>query len=155
MKTKKVLSVLLTASIAATCMLGCGASSTASSSASGSGSAASDGKITLKVWAPQEDQTPSDKYPNGIVPYLCDKFNEAHPEWDIKFDYAAVSESDANKEALKDVDAAADVFLYANDQIPSMVEAGAISKLGGKYVDEMKANNSEAMVNSVTYKDGV
>lgn len=154
MKTKKVLSVLLTASIAATCMLGCGSSSTASSSASGS-AASKDGKITLKVWAPQEDQTPSDKYPNGIVPYLCDKFNEDHPEWDIKFEYAAVSEGDANKEALKDVDAAADVFLYANDQIPSMVEAGAISKLGGKYVDEMKANNSEAMVNSVTYKDGV
>lgn len=155
MKMKKVLSVLLTASIAATCMLGCGASSTASKSASGSGSGSSDGNITLKVWAPQEDQTPSDKYPNGIVPYLCDKFNEAHPEWNIKFEYAAVSEGDANKEALKDVDAAADVFLYANDQIPSLVEAGAIAKLGGKYVDEMKANNSETMVNSVTYKDGV
>lgn len=155
MKMKKVLSILLTASIAATCMLGCGASSTASKSESGSASGSSDGTITLKVWAPQEDQTPSDKYPNGIVPYLCDKFNEEHPEWNIKFDYAAVSEGDANKEALKDVDAAADVFLFANDQIPSMVEAGAIAKLGGKYVEDMKANNSESMVNSVTYKDGV
>lgn len=153
MKVKKVLSILLTASIAATCMLGCGSSSTASSSSSGSDS--SDGTITLKIWAPQEDQTPSDKYPNGIIPYLCDKFNEEHPEWNIKFDYAAVSESDASKEALKDLDATADVFLYANDQIPSMVEAGAISKLGGKYVDEMKENNSEAMINSVTYKDGI
>lgn len=155
MKVKKMLSVLLTASIPATCMLGCGSTSTASNSGSGSASTDSDGPMTIKVWAPQEDQTPSDKYPNGIVPYLCDKFNEAHPEWDIKFEYSAVSEADAGKEALKDIDATADVFLYANDQIPSLVEAGAIAKLGGKNVDEMKANNSETMANTVTYKDGV
>ena len=154
MKVKKVLSILLTASIAATCMLGCGSSSTAGSSGSGSNSASSDGPITLKIWAPQEDQTPSDKYPNGIVPYLCDKFNEAHPEWDIKFEYAAVSEGDVRGEATKDAEATADVFMFASDQIPSLVEAGVISKLGGKAVDDMKANNSETMANSVVYKDG-
>lgn len=154
MKMKKMLSILLTASIAATCMLGCGAAKETSSKASG-GDSGSSGTITLKVWAPQEDQNPSDKYPNGIVPYLCDQFKEAHPEWDLKFDYGVMSEGDAAKEALKDLDQAADVYMYANDQIPMLVEAGGVAKLGGKVVDDIKANNSDSMVGSVTYNDGV
>ncbi|WP_294405803.1 extracellular solute-binding protein [uncultured Clostridium sp.] len=151
MKVKKMLSILLSASIAATCMLGCGASKQTDSKAAAGG----DGKITLKVWAPQEDQNPSDKYPNGIVPYLCDKFNEAHPEWDITFDYGVMSEGDVAKEALKDLDQTADVYMFANDQIPTLVEAGAIAKLGGQTVEDMKANNSESMIGTVTYNDGV
>ena len=154
MKMKKMLSILLTASIAATCMLGCGAAKETSSKASG-GDSGSSGTITLKVWAPQEDQNPSDKYPNGIVPYLCDQFKEAHPEWDLKFDYGVMSEGDAAKEALKDLDQAADVYMYANDQIPMLVEAGGVAKLGGKVVDDIKANNSDSMVGSVTYNGGV
>lgn len=35
-------------------------------------------------------------------------------------------------EVTKDVDAAADVYMYANDQLPVLVEAGAIAELGGK-----------------------
>lgn len=153
MKVKKMLAILLSASIAATCMLGCGGSKEADSKAAGGSSEG--GKITLKVWAPQEDQKPSDKYPNGIVPYLCDKFNEEHPEWDITFDYGVMSEGDIAKEALKDLDQTADVYMFANDQIPTLVEAGAIAKLGGKAVEDMKANNSESMIGTVTYNDGV
>lgn len=154
MKVKKMLSILLSASIAATCMLGCGANSQQADSKAAAGGS-DGGKITLKVWAPQEDQKPSDKYPNGIVPYLCDKFKEAHPEWDITFDYGVMSEGDVAKEALKDLDQTADVYMFANDQIPTLVEAGAIAKLGGKAVEDMKANNSESMVGTVTYNDGV
>ena len=152
MRVKKMLAVLLSASIAATCMLGCGGSKETSGKAA---DGASDGKITLKVWSPQEDQNAAEGYPNGIVPYLCEKFNEEHPEWDITFEYGVMSEGDAAKEALKDLDAAADVYMYANDQIPTLVEAGAIAKLGGKVVEDMKANNSESMVGSVTYNDGI
>ena len=152
MRVKKMLAVLLSASIAATCMLGCGGTKETSGKAA---DGASDGKITLKVWSPQEDQNATEGYPNGIVPYLCEKFNEEHPEWDITFEYGVMSEGDAAKEALKDLDAAADVYMYANDQIPTLVEAGAIAKLGGKVVEDMKANNSESMVGSVTYNDGI
>lgn len=158
MNIKKILSMVVVASIATASLVGCGSSTTSNSSDSSSKSsseASTDGKFTLKVWAPQEDQNSTDKYPNGIVPYLCDKFNEEHPEWDITFDYGVISEADASKEALKDLDEAADVFMYANDQIPALVEAGAIAKLGGQTVENIKANNSDSMVGSVTYNDGV
>ena len=154
MKIKKMLSLILTASMITASMIGCGGSDTAKDGQS-SGSAEASGPITLKVWAPQEDQNASEGYPNGVVPYLCEKFNEEHPEWDLKFEYGVCSEGDAATTLMKDLDASADVFMFANDQIPKMVEAGAIAKLGGTTVDDIKANNSESMVGSVTYNDGV
>lgn len=154
MNIKKTLSLILTGSMIAASMVGCG-NSTGTKNGQGSGEKQSSEQITLKVWAPQEDQNTSEGYPNGVVPYLCDKFNEEHPEWNIKFEYGVMSEADAATNVMKDLDEAADVFMYANDQIPKMVEAGAIAKLGGTTVENIKSNNSNSMVGSVTYNDGV
>ena len=41
-------------------------------------------KITLTVWGPSEDQ---DASKGAWLQTMCDKFNEAHPEWDITFQY--------------------------------------------------------------------
>lgn len=146
MKAKKMLSIILSAAMITTTLIGCG--STAKKEVSGD-------EITLKVWSPQEDQKPSDKYPQGIVPYLCDEFSKQHPEWKIKFEYGVCSEGEAATTALKDLDSAADVFMYSNDEIPKFVEAGAIAKLGGKNLEDVKANIDDIMMNSVTYNGGV
>lgn len=154
MKIKKMLSLVLTASMLSATMIGCG-SSNAANDGQATEKTESSGPITLKVWAPQEDQNALDKYPNGVVPYLCEEFAKAHPEWNLKFEYGVVSEGDAATNALKDLDAAADVFQLGNDQIPTLVEAGGIAKLGGKTAEDIKANTSAAMLGSVTYNDGV
>ena len=112
-------------------------------------------KVELLVWSPQEDQAPRDGYDQGILAAMCEAFNTAHPEWDITFTYGVCSEGDAKDVVTKDLAAAGDVYMYANDQIPTLVDAGALAKLGGSYVDDMKASNDEAMSNSVTYNDGV
>lgn len=151
MKAKKMLSIILAASLMTASLIGCGGTKTEEKDKSGGSSQ----QITLKVWAPQEDQKPSDGYPNGIVPFLCDKFNKDHPEWNIKFQYGVCSEGEAATTALKDLDAAADVFMYSNDEISKFVEAGAIAKLGGKTLDNMNANIDKTMMNSVTYNGGV
>lgn len=82
-------------------------------------------------------------YKDGILKAMCDSFNEEHPEWNITFEYGVCSEGDAKDVVTKDVDAAADVYMYANDQIPTLVEAGALSKLGGTTVDEINENNEK------------
>ena len=41
--------------------------------------------VALKVWAPQEDQAKREGYDKGLLVYLCEKFNEEHPEWNITF----------------------------------------------------------------------
>ncbi len=106
--------------------------------------------ITLTVWGPQEDQADE----NGWLPTMCKQFNEAHPEWNITFNYGVCSEGDAGKNVTADPSAAADVYFYANDQLGTLMQSQAIAELGGKYLDEVKADNSEAMIASVTGADG-
>lgn len=154
MKIKKMLSLVLTASMLAATMIGCGGNTQAEGQA-GDKKAASGEQITLKVWAPQQDQAKFDGYDKGIVPYLCDQFVKEHPEWNLKIEVGTCEENNASRDVLKDLDAAADVYMCGNDQIPQLVDAGAIAKLGGETVDNMKKNMSSTMVSTVTYKDGV
>lgn len=113
--------------------------------------------VELTVWAPQEDQKDySDKdpkYGSSLIEYMCNTFNDAHPEWNIKFKYAVCPESDAYKELSKDAAAGADVFMYAGDQIASLVNNGIALPLLG--LDEVVANNTEIAMQSVTMKDNV
>ena len=171
MKFKKVTALALCVAMSATALAGCGskAATTDSQTAAPAESAAADTAetaateeapvetkdVTLKVWAPQEDQNPNDTYANGMLAAMCDAFNEAHPEWNITYEYGVCGEDVAKDEVTKDVDAAADVYMYANDQLPILVEAGAIAELGGKNLEEVKATNSESMVDTVTYQGGV
>ena len=157
MRLKRLSALLLTAALVTTGVTGCGSSSDDSKKDSSTASSSKEETkdVTLTVWGPQEDQAELGDYKDGILKAMCDKFNEEHPEWNITFKYGVCSEGDAKDVVTKDVSAAADVYMYANDQIPTLVEAGALSKLGGTTVDTIKNDNEEAMANSVTYEDGV
>lgn len=111
--------------------------------------------VTLTVWGPQEDQEARDGYEQGILAYMCETFNEAHPEWNITFEYGVCGEDVAKDEVTKDVDAAGDVYMFANDQLPVLVGAGAIAELGGTNLETVQSSYSESMVNTVTYEGGV
>lgn len=102
---------------------------------------------TIKVWSPQEDQ---DETTGNWLKTMCDQFNEAHPNWDITFDYGVCSEGDAGTLIPQDASAAADVYMFANDQLGTLINANAISKLGGQAAEEVKANNTQLMIDSVT-----
>ncbi|MBR7928350.1 extracellular solute-binding protein [Aerococcaceae bacterium zg-ZUI334] len=106
--------------------------------------------VSLTVWGPQEDQTGEQ-----WLQKMGEKFNEMHPEWNIKFEYGVVPEADAKTNLATDAAAGADVYMYANDQLPDLLTANAIAELGGKTVEDIKANNSETTVKTVTYNDGV
>ena len=115
---------------------------------------ADDGKaaVTVTVWGPQEDQSDD----NGKwLQTECEKFAAEHEEWDITFVYGVCSEGDAKTNVTTDPSKAADVYMFANDQIPDLLKAGAIAELGGGTVDAIKANNSATTVNTVVYDGGV
>ena len=115
---------------------------------------ADDGKaaVTVTVWGPQEDQSDD----NGKwLQTECEKFAAEHEEWDITFVYGVCSEGDAKTNVTTDPSKAADVYIFANDQIPDLLKAGAIAELGGGTVDAIKANNSATTVNTVVYDGGV
>jgi arabinogalactan oligomer/maltooligosaccharide transport system substrate-binding protein len=146
MKAKKILAV----SLAATTMLGlagCGgsSSSTPSSKSSSSGDKALTAKIT--VWSPQEDQS---KANGNWLKKECEAFAKEHPKWKLTFKYDVCSEADAGKTVTQDVSAAADVYMYANDQLGTLIDANAVAQLGGSTLNTVKSTNSASMLKSVT-----
>lgn len=106
--------------------------------------------ITLKVWAPEVDQRDENSWINVMLP----KFEEAHPEYNITWDVGVCGEGDAATFVKNDPAAAADVFFYANDQMGTLIEAGALAKLGGSYLETVQANFSQIHVDLLTYTDG-
>ena len=108
--------------------------------------------VTVTVWGPQEDQ--SDDNGNWLQTE-CEAFAAEHPDWTLTFKYGVCSEGDAKTNIGTDPSAGADVYLYANDQIPDLLKAGGIAEFGGSTLDAIKANISETTVNTVTYEGAV
>ena len=106
--------------------------------------------ITLKVWAPQVDQRDE----NSWLPVMLAKFEEAHPEYAITWDVGVCGEGDAATFVKNDPAAAADVYFYANDQMGTLIEAGALAKLGGSYLEGVQAGFAQTHVDLLTYTDG-
>ena len=106
--------------------------------------------ITLTVWGPSEDQATE----NSFLQTACKKFAERHPEWNITFKYGVCSEGDAGKNVTQDPADAADVYMFANDQLGTLIQANAIAKLGGAALEQVKNSNSETMIKSVSDADG-
>lgn len=138
--------------VAMTALTACGGSSNSSTAASSTAASSTTEvkDITLKVWGPQEDQTDS----SGWLPAMCAQFNDAHPEWNITYKFEVCPEGDAGKNVTQDVSAAADVYMFANDQLGTLVQANAIAQLGGSYLEEVVNDNSDTMIESVTSTDG-
>lgn len=109
--------------------------------------------IALRVWGAEEDQI--------LLKDLVEKFKAAHPDQTFDIQIGVESESTAKDTILTDVTAAADVYAFACDQLPDLVEAGAILALdenmdlalqnfAGKSLGDVKAANSEGSVASAT-----
>lgn len=158
MKKKRVLALFMAAMMTGGLVTGCGSSDSGSAD-SGDAADASDTaevqEVDLTVWGPQEDQAALEGYDEGILKAMCEAFDEAHPEWEINFEYGVCGEGDARDQVTKDVEEAGDVYFFANDQIPTLVDSGALAKLGGDTESWVKENNDETMVQSVTYNDGI
>ena len=107
--------------------------------------------VTLKVWAPQEDQVDE----NSWLIQMQKAFEAAHPEYVMTWENGVCPEGDAATMVTTDPSAAADVYMFANDQLGTLIQANAIAKLGGAALEQVKADNSETMVASVTSGDGV
>ena len=119
----------------------------------GTMSGCSDGgseNVRLMVWSPSLDQA---KDSGEWLQTCCNRFAELHPEWDITYVYGVVDETAAGTTISQDTEASADVFMFTNDVLNNLIDAGAMAKFGGIYADEIKATNSEALLASLTVDD--
>ena len=150
---KKIIAMLLACMMVIGMFAACGGSETAETKAPAAEAPAENAgpeAITLKVWAPQADQVDETCW----LPIMLEKFEAAHPEYVITWDIGVCGEGDAAGIVKNDPAAAADVFLYANDQMGTLIEAGALAKLGGSYLEQVKADVAQTYIDTVTYTDG-
>ena len=143
---KKIIAMLLAVLMVVGLFAGCQETGTPSTGNNGEPE-----KITLTVWGPSEDQAEGNNYLKAV----CDAFAAAHPEYDITWNFGVCSEGDAGTKVTQDPSTAADVYMFANDQLGALIQANAIAKLGGAQLEQVKNDNSEAMVNTVTANGSV
>lgn len=124
--------------------------------ASSAGATASGETISLTVWGAEEDQT--------LLAELVEGFKETYADYatfDIQI--GVESESTAKDTVLTDIEAAADVFAFADDQLVSLVNAGALQSIdemdaalqtyAGKSVADIEAANGSGSVTAATAND--
>lgn len=105
--------------------------------------------VTIKVWCPQN------QIDIGIIDLQQRQFTELHPEWNITWYTEVVGEDKAKETILRDVDAAADVFLFTSDQLVELVNAGAIARLGGETEKMVHETMPEEVAETVIVENGV
>ena len=105
--------------------------------------------IALTLWGAEEDQ--------ALLVDLVEKFKAAYPDQTFDIKIGVESESTAKDTILTDIEAAADVFAFANDQIDDLIAAGALLPISGdmdavlqnyakKSIADIQAANSAATV---------
>lgn len=150
---KKILAMALVAAMSLS-MIACGGSDNANTNADANvantevaaNTEATTPEVTdvaLKVWCPQN------QIDTGLMAEQTAAFAALHPEWNITWTVEAVGEDNAKTEILKDVDMAADVFFYANDQVVELVNAGAIARLGGAVESMVNETIAASVVDTV------
>ncbi len=96
--------------------------------------------LELTVWGSAAQQE--------TLKQMVVKFEEANPETKYNIKVGICEEDMAVSNIAPDPSAAADVFCYSNDQLVPLLRVGALAKLGGIFLDNVKTENSEDSVAS-------
>lgn len=169
---KKVVSVVLTGVMAAAMLAGCGSSSSSDSAAS---TAATEAATTAATEAAADTATEAATEAASVDPAAYDgkevrvwvadavvdftneeiaKFQEEYPQYaGVTFTVEPVGEGDAATNVITDVDGAADVYGFAQDQIARLVSAGALEEVNPDYVEDVQSRNDEGSVGAATVGD--
>lgn len=98
----------------------------------------------------------------GAVEVMCDQkvhevtekqikaFMAAHPKYKMTYTIKEESESKAAGAVLQDVDAAPDVYFFAQDQLSRLVTGGGIAKVPNAYKQQVTDANDTASISAST-----
>ena len=136
---------ILAASVLVLAACGGGTSTTGDPSDSTPGSTRT--RVRLQVWGPQKEGE------KEVYEYLAAQFQEANPSIEFLMSYGDVGEADAATQALADVDTAADIFMFADDQLANLVGKGVLTELSDFYGDKVKERDLASAVDAATFGD--
>ena len=155
MKLKKLSALLLTATMAMS-LTACGGGNEQSSSGGNAASSGSNETIKLTLWGAEEDQ--------NFLKERVEAFKKAYSDQNFDIQIGVESESTAKDTVLTDIEAAADVYAFADDQLADLVDAGALLKLddnmssvletyAGKSLDDVKEANVPVSIEAASDGD--
>jgi len=158
---KKILSALLIFSMAGAMLAGCGKkeetepqiqdsqTQIAGNEESQANTSGERQKVALRMWGAEEEQALLKDMIASFTSYYADVA-------DITVELGVESEVTAREAVLTNIEAAADVFAFASDQLPDLVRAGALQDLeemdaalvnyAGKSIEDIKAANVSGSV---------
>ncbi len=101
-----------------------------------------DGSIKLTVWVSEADK--------AFATQVANEFKEANPDknYDIVIDIQG--ENDVSTRVLKDVENAADVYSYINDQVSKLINGDALAQIAGERLTRLQAANSANSIDSAS-----
>lgn len=91
--------------------------------------------IKLTVWGSAAQQE--------TFKQMAEEFKKANPDKTYEIKIGIGEEDMAYSNVSKDPSAAADVYCYSNDQLMPLLRVGALARIGGTYLEKIKAENSE------------
>lgn len=112
--------------------------------------------VSLRVWGAEEDQ--------AMLQEMIETFKTNYADYaNFTIELGVESESTAKDVVLTDIEAAADVYAFASDQLVDLVKAGALQSIdemdgalqayAGKSVADIKSANAVGSVEASTYND--
>lgn len=151
MKFKKVLALGLVGAMAIS-MAACGKTSSGTDNGGSGNAGTSNETVSLRVWGGEEDQ--------NLLKELVEKFKTTYPDQKFNIEIGVESESTAKDTILTDVEAAADVFAFASDQIVDLNNAKALANIedmdaalqnyAKKSIADVKAANGDGSVEAAS-----
>ena len=162
---RKILSVLLAAGMMVTSLAACGGSSEQAEAPAADNSgeeesvesadetqdpiasliAATEGTVDLQLWCSETEEYQT------VMKELSEEFKSKYSDVDFNITLGAVSEADMKDRVLEDVEAAADVFIFPDDQLEALVNAGALNEVAAQYTYDMNTDDTEATVEAGKY----
>ncbi len=166
---RKVLSVMLVAAMTASLFAGCGSSSSDSESSNSGSSAGASGTEAEETQAADSGDEEESEFTatapseDEIVIWVAQNMVDLTKEYaesflsengyDFSVRVEAVGEGDAASNVITDVESAADIYTFAQDQMARLISAGGLQPLQTEYAEWAAENHATNAVAAATSGD--
>ena len=166
---KKILASILSAGMLVSLMAGCGSNAAETGNEAQSGGTekssdskkqstkvdnaddaiqglidSTDGTVELTLWCSETETYQT------TMKEIVDEFEAAYPDVDFDITIGAESEANCKDDVLADPEAAADLFVFADDQLVDMVNAGALQSIDATYTYDPAETNAASTVEAAS-----
>ena len=154
---RRIVSIITCVALSVSVLGGCGQKASASGdvAAAASSEASSEDAVAnlveatkdpveLTFWCPE-----TEAYQKTMAE-LVEEFKAKYPTVDFNITIGSESEATCKEDVLSDVEAAADLFVFPDDQLPDLVKAGALQKIEATYTYNPSEENSKEIVDAAS-----